>query len=71
MNEVWHSVIDLQLWKMTSVTDECFEEDGGNRYLNSADIEGLIYEVKRLREAIADIADDMVENLPNNLRVYV
>ena len=31
----------------------------------------LLAEVKRLREAIADIADDMVENLPNNLRVYV
>ena len=28
-------------------------------------------EVKQMREAIADIADDMVENLPNNLRVYV
>lgn len=31
----------------------------------------LIAEVKRLREAIADVTDDMVENLPNNLRVYV
>lgn len=50
MNEVWHDVIDLQLWEMTSITDECFEVDGGNRYMNSADIEGLIAEVKRLRE---------------------
>mgnify|MGYP003140811096 CR=1 FL=1 len=35
MNEVWHDVIDLQLWEMTSITDECFEVDGGNRYMNS------------------------------------
>ena len=50
MNEIWHDVIDLQLWMMTSITDECFEEDGGNRYLNSADIEGLIYRVEQLRK---------------------
>ena len=54
MNEVWHDVIDLQLWKMTSITDECFEEDGGNRYLNSADVEDLVYEVKRLRKQLED-----------------
>jgi hypothetical protein len=36
-----------------------------------ADAPKLLAEVKRLREAIADVADDMVENLPNNLRVYV
>ena len=47
-NEVWHDVIDLQVWKMTSITDECFENDSDNRYMNSADIEGLIAEVKRL-----------------------
>ena len=34
-------------------------------------ISNLLAEVKQMREAIADIADDMVENLPNNLRVYV
>ena len=55
MNEVWHDVIDLQLWEMTSITDECFEVDGGNRYMNSADIEGLIAEVKRLREQVKDL----------------
>ena len=36
-----------------------------------ADAPLLLQEVKRLREAIADVTDDMVENLPNNLRVYV
>ena len=51
-NDIWHDVIDLQLWKTTSICEGCFEEDGGNRYKNSADIEGLIYEVKRLREKL-------------------
>ena len=49
-NDIWHDVIDLQLWKTTSICEGCFEEDGGNRYKNSADIEGLIYEVERLRK---------------------
>jgi len=51
-NEVWHDVIDLQVWKMTSITDECFENDSDNRYMNSADIEGLITEVKELQDKI-------------------
>ena len=57
-NDVWHDVIDLQLWKTTSICDGCFEEDGGSRYLNDADIESLITEreeVKRLREQIESL----------------
>ena len=46
----WHGVMDLQLWKTTSICDGCFEEDGGYRYKNNADIEGLITEVERLRK---------------------
>jgi len=49
-NDIWHDVIDLQLWKTTSICEGCFEEDGGNRYKNSADIEGLICEVEQLRK---------------------
>ena len=49
-NDVWHGVIDLQLWKTTSICEGCFEEDGGYRYKSNADIEGLITEVERLRE---------------------
>tara|TARA_R100000329_G_scaffold20821_1_gene20380 strand:- start:1242 stop:1538 length:297 start_codon:yes stop_codon:yes gene_type:complete len=49
-NDVWHGVMDLQLWKTTSICDGCFEEDGGYRYKNNADIEGLITEVERLRK---------------------
>ena len=44
----------------------------GNEYGDLIDyISNLKAEIKRLREGIADVADDMVENLPNNLRVYV
>tara|TARA_R100001129_G_scaffold185182_2_gene172351 strand:+ start:95 stop:436 length:342 start_codon:yes stop_codon:yes gene_type:complete len=59
-NDVWHDVIDLQLWKMTSICDGRFEEDGGYRYKNSADIEGLIAEVKRLREALITVQQSLV-----------
>ena len=61
-NDIWHDVIDLQLWKTTSICEGCFEEDGGNRYKNSADIEGLLYQVKRLREEIKDY-DACLQNL--------
>jgi len=59
MNEVWHDVIDLQLWKMTSITDECFDNDNSGRYMNSADVEGLIYEVERLREGIKEMISEL------------
>lgn len=49
---------------------EAWEEEQMSN-LGCEDVGDLIIEVKRLREAIADVADDMVENLPNNLRVYV
>jgi hypothetical protein len=51
-NDVWHDVIDLQLWKTTSICEGCFEEDGGSRYMNSTDVESLTSEVKRLRDGI-------------------
>ena len=53
--DVWHDIIDLQLWKTTSICDGCFEEDGGGRYLNDADIESLITERKEWQEGL--IAD--------------
>mgnify|MGYP003660536685 CR=1 FL=1 len=51
-DDVFHDVIDLELWMMFSICDNCFELDGGTRYLNNADIEGLTAEVKRLCEGI-------------------
>ena len=62
-NEVWHDVIDLQVWKMTSITDECFENDGDNRYMNSADIEGLITEVEKLRGRLKKILEIAEHNM--------
>ena len=75
--DVWHDIIDLQLWKTTSICDGCFEEDGGGRYRNDADIESLITErkewqegliadaplllaeVKRLKQVVVDIEEDL------------
>ncbi len=54
-NDVWHDVIDLQLWKTTSICEGCFEEDGGSRYMNSTDVESLTSEVKRLREELQKV----------------
>ena len=65
-DEVWHDVIDLQVWKMTSITDECFENDGGNRYMNSADIEGLITEVEKLRGRLKRILEISEHNMNIN-----
>ena len=58
-NDVWHGVIDLQLWKTTSICEGCFEEDGGYRYKSNADIEALITEFKRLRGELERIENNM------------
>lgn len=69
-NDIWHDVIDLQLWKTTSICEGCFEEDGGNRYKNSADIEGLIIEVERLRKEINQLPIDLHESLDMILEAH-
>jgi len=60
VNDVLQS--DLEQFIEKSAEDEAGLKD---------ELKATEAEVLRLREAIADIANDMVENLPDNLTVYV
>ena len=49
----WYGVLDVHRWETTGIFNGFFEEDGGLRYINNADIDRFFIdrdELKRLRK---------------------